>query len=85
MNATRGEAHKALALFVSESALQGKRTVIVVTGKGLRRTGEVGVLRTMVPRWLNEPGLREKIVAFCEAAPKDGGSGALYLRLKKFG
>lgn len=82
---TQAEAHKALNMFVSESALSGKRTVIVITGKGLKRSGEVGVLRTMVPRWLNQPPLRGQIVAVCEAAPQDGGSGALYLRLKKFG
>ena len=81
---TQAEAQHALIHFTIESISQGKRTVIVITGKGLKRTGEVGVLRTMVPRWLNQAPLREKIVAFCEAAPKDGGSGALYLRLKKF-
>jgi len=82
---TQAEAHQALDRFINESVLTGRRTVIVITGKGLKPTGEVGVLRTMVPRWLNQTPLRENIVAFCEAAPKDGGSGALYLRLKKFG
>jgi len=82
---TQAEAHQALDRFINESVLTGRRTVIVITGKGLKPTGEVGVLRTMVPRWLKQTPLRENIVAFCEAAPKDGGSGALYLRLKKFG
>jgi len=81
---TQAEAHKALNHFIAESVAAGRRTVIVITGKGLKRTGEIGILRTMVPRWLNQAPLREQIVAVCEAAPQDGGSGALYLRLKKF-
>jgi len=81
---TQAEAHQALIHFATDSVATERRTVIVITGKGLKRTGEVGVLRTMVPRWLNLPPLRAQIVAFCEAAPKDGSSGALYLRLKKF-
>jgi len=81
---TQAEAQLALNHFVTDSVTDARRTVIVITGKGLKRTGEVGVLRTMVPHWLNQAPLRAHIVAFCEAAPKDGGSGALYLRLKKF-
>ena len=81
---TQAEAHEALLYFMAESTAAGRRTVIVITGKGLKRTGEIGILRTMVPRWLNQAPLREQIVAVCEATPQDGGSGALYLRLKKF-
>ncbi len=81
---TQAEAHQALIHFMAESVAAGKRTVIVITGKGLKRTGEIGVLRTMVPRWLNLAPVRAQIVAVCEAIPQDGGSGALYLRLKKF-
>ena len=80
----QAEAHQALIHFIATSVASSRRTVIVITGKGLKRSGEIGVLRTMVPRWLNQAPLRAQIVAFSEAAPKDGGSGALYLRLKKF-
>jgi DNA-nicking Smr family endonuclease len=81
---TQAEAHQALIGFIEDSVAAGRRTVLVITGKGLKPTGEVGVLRTRVPHWLNQPAVRSRIVAFCEAAPKDGGAGALYLRLKKF-
>jgi DNA-nicking Smr family endonuclease len=56
--------------------------VIVVTGKGLKADGG-GVLRANVPRWLNEPDLRARVLAFAHARPKDGGEGALYVLLKK--
>ncbi|MEQ8195516.1 MAG: Smr/MutS family protein [Rhodospirillales bacterium] len=81
---TQAEAHDALIRFVGDAVGANRRTVLVITGKGLKPTGEVGVLRTRVPQWLNMAPLRHQVVAFCEAAPKDGGAGALYLRLKKF-
>lgn len=80
---TQEEAHRALAAFIEGSHAAGRRCVLVVTGKGLRPDGSVGVLRRNVPRWLNQPALRQKIVAFDHAAIKDGGEGALYVLLKK--
>ncbi|MGY9015413.1 MAG: Smr/MutS family protein, partial [Rhodospirillales bacterium] len=65
------------------SWLADRRMVLVITGKGLRPDGTTGVLRTAVPRWLNESPNRERILGFSYAAPKDGGEGALYVRLKK--
>lgn len=82
---TQGEAHRALGAFLEASWLAGKREVLVITGKGTRKDGSIGVLRQMVPRWLNEFPNRAKVVAFSHAAPKDGGEGALYVRLKKRG
>lgn len=80
---TQEEAHRALAAFIEGAHAAGRRCVLVVTGKGLRPDGSVGVLRRNVPRWLNQPLLRQKIVAFDHAALKDGGEGALYVLLKK--
>ena len=51
--------------------------VLVITGKGR------GVLREEVPRWLNEPGLRDAVLSFAYARPADGGEGALYVLLKR--
>ena len=79
---TQAEAHGRLAAFVEAHQAAGRRCVLVVTGKGVRRE-EGGVLRDAVPRWLNEPGLRQRILSFCHAQPKDGGEGALYLLLKR--
>ena len=45
--------------------------------------GNGGVLRGAVPRWLNQPTLRPKLLAFCHAQPKHGGDGALYVLLKR--
>ncbi|MDR3439617.1 Smr/MutS family protein [Telmatospirillum sp.] len=78
---TQPVAHAALGRFITGSADLGRRCLLVVTGKG---NGQgTGVLRAEVPRWLNEPGLRAQILAFTYAQPKDGGSGALYVLLKR--
>lgn len=80
---TQSEAHADLAHFLADAQAAGKRCVLVITGKGVRRDGSIGVLRQMVPRWLNEPGNRRRIIAVHEAQPRDGGGGALYVLLRK--
>jgi len=77
---TQAEAFAALHRFIHAAVMQQKRTVLVITGKGQRFEG---VLKRMVPQWLEEPELAQHIIAITPAQPKDGGSGAFYLRLKK--
>lgn len=79
---TQAEAHRALRAFISAQHGAGRRCVLVVTGKGTRSEGG-GVLRAMVPRWLNEGDLRPLVLSFTYARPQDGGEGALYLLLKR--
>ena len=78
---TQAEAHGALNDFVAEAAAGGRRCVLVITGKG--RGGSEGVLRRMVPHWLNQPPLRPLILGVAQAQPRDGGAGALYLLLRR--
>ncbi len=75
-------AHRALDDFLARAQHAGKRCVLVITGKGRTRE-EGGVLRSEVPRWLNEPANRARILAFDYAQPRHGGSGALYVLLKR--
>ncbi len=77
---TQDEAHRELSSFIARAQAQGKRLALVITGKG--REGK-GVLRDSVPRWLNEPALRGRILALTNAQPRDGGAGALYVLLRK--
>jgi len=79
---TQAAAYDALAHFVASSHAVGRRCVLVITGKGPVSQGG-GVLRTMVPRWLAEAGLRRRILALHRAQPRDGGDGALYVLLKR--
>lgn len=79
---TRSEAHRALLGFIADSRAAGRRCVLVITGRGLA-TGEPGILRRAVPRWLDEPGLRPQVLAIAAAQPRHGGTGALYLLLRR--
>ena len=80
------EAFSVLSDFISHSFQENKRCVLVITGKGLhyKEGGEqrVGILRKMVPIWLNEEPNRSQILSFSYAKPSDGGVGALYVLLK---
>lgn len=80
---TQTVAHQTLERFLERAHMAGKKTVLVVTGKGLRADGEIGVLRRAVPRWLNEAPMRQWVHAFDHAAPRDGGEGALYIVMRR--
>jgi DNA-nicking Smr family endonuclease len=77
---TQEQAHDRLGRFLTDAQRAGLRCVLVVTGKGLLHGG---VLRHMVPRWLNEGANRERVLAFAPAQPKHGGAGALYLLIRR--
>src|SRR5271169_1468384 len=79
---TQAEAHHTLAAFIHSSSNAGRRCVLVITGRGFGPSGP-GVLKSAVPRWLEEAGLRGKILAIAPAQPRDGGAGALYLLLRR--
>ena len=79
---TQEEAHRQLDGFLALSANAGRRCVLVITGKGVWRS-DPGILREMVPRWLNETPNRARVLAIAAAQPRHGGSGALYILLKR--
>ncbi|HWK39533.1 MAG TPA: Smr/MutS family protein [Hyphomicrobium sp.] len=90
----QSEAHTALLRFLNRAYAQGKRWVLVITGKGapirsayderLEREGEErGVLRRNVPRWLAEPEIAPIIIGFTTASIRHGGEGALYIHLRR--
>lgn len=78
---TQAQAHGALAAFVHRAWLQGRRCLLVITGKGGFTGG--GVLRHAAPRWLAEPVLARMILGVETAMPKDGGDGALYVLIRR--
>jgi DNA-nicking Smr family endonuclease len=79
---TQVEAHRALCAFIATSRDAGLRCVLVITGRGLGQRGP-GILKSSVPRWLEEPELRRQILAIAPAQPQHGGSGATYLLLRR--
>jgi hypothetical protein len=88
---TQAQAHGALIQFLRRAQASGHGIVLIVTGKGAPSgadgfTGpaaERGILRRMVPQWLALPDLRPLVLGFDEAGPRQGGGGALYVRLRR--
>ena len=84
----QSEAHQTLIAFLRRSQAAGHGLVLVITGKGGSASGqgpfeERGVLRRVVPHWLRLADLRSVVLGFEEASPQHGGSGALYVRLRR--
>ncbi|CAI10123.1 conserved hypothetical protein [Aromatoleum aromaticum EbN1] len=75
----RDDAREALARFLAASLQQGRRCVRVIHGKGLGSPGKLSILKHLSRGWLAQ---REEILAFCQAGPNKGGSGALLVLLR---
>ena len=84
----QNEARSALYRFIEARLAYGDRTLLVITGKGMKKTGfgqleQRGVLRHMLPLWLKEPALAPLIAGFEMSARQHGGEGAYYVRLRR--
>ena len=90
---TESAAHGALLSFLAGAQARGVRLALVVTGVGNPRPeggaewmrAPHGVLKQMVPRWLNEKEFAALAVGTAPAHRKHGGDGALYVYLRKRG
>ncbi len=78
---TQVQAHRALRNFLLDAQAAGHRYVLIITGKG--RDQDYGVLRQQVPLWLDTPEFRGLVVGFDTAHAGHGGSGALYVRVRR--
>jgi DNA-nicking Smr family endonuclease len=76
------EARELLAGFLRDAVKRGRRCVRVVHGKGLGSKDKQPVLKGKVRVWLAQ---RDEVIAFCQARPAEGGSGALVVLLKPAG
>lgn len=76
---TVAQARDELLIFFSECESAGVRHALIVHGKGYR-SKDKPIIKPMVNRWLRAI---DNVLAFHSAQPKDGGSGAVYVLLKK--
>jgi DNA-nicking Smr family endonuclease len=74
------EARQALTEFLRDSLRHGDRCVRIVHGKGFGSKQKLPVLKNKVNTWLQQ---RDEVLAFCSARPVDGGTGAVYVLLKR--
>lgn len=86
---TLSQAHPALARFLIAAHADGKRLVLIITGKGKDRDdGDImpvrrGILRHQVPHWLQTPPLQAVVIQVTPAHFRHGGDGAYYVYLRR--
>jgi DNA-nicking Smr family endonuclease len=79
---TKLSAEQALQNFILNAHALGQRTVLIIHGRGLK-SSQGPVLKELLVRWLTTGSLSHLVLAFASARPCDGGTGALYVLLKK--
>ena len=75
----RDEAGKELERFFLAGIRSGYRCVLVIHGKG-HHSSDTPVLKTFTMDWLKTI---DTVQAFCTARQTDGGTGAVYVLLKR--
>jgi len=81
---TSEEAWHLLVDFIKESYMAGKRCLLVIPGRGKNSPLGRSVLREQIQNWLTRDPLKRVLLAFSTAQPRHGGSGALYVLLRKY-
>jgi DNA-nicking Smr family endonuclease len=79
---TQSEAHALLLSFLHRAYADGRRHVLVITGKGESFRSD-GVLRRAVPAWFATPPFRALVSGQEAAGRRHGGAGAIYVRLRR--
>jgi DNA-nicking Smr family endonuclease len=77
------EAHTRLAAFIESAVKSNMRCVLLVHGKGYNSTDGTPVLKKQMHTWLSTGRLAAYVLAYVSAQPADGGTGALYLLLRR--
>lgn len=72
-------ARNTLCRFVLNAYEKSHRHLLVIHGKGGQQS-DVGILKSHVAHWLKQ---FPNVLAYHSARPKDGGTGAVYVLLKK--
>ncbi len=69
-----------LDAFIKQGTRDGVRCFQLIHGKGNRSIDQLPILKSRVNQWLRR---HESVLAFCSARQRDGGTGALYVLLKR--
>ncbi len=72
-----------LQKFLFQAQCRQYRTVLVVHGRGHNSPGHLPVLKQHLAAWLTMKRFRRQVLAFASAQPYDGGTGAVYLLLRR--
>jgi DNA-nicking Smr family endonuclease len=69
--------------FVTQALGAGHRTVLIVHGRGRNSKDNVPVLKERLKSWLARGRVGRAVLAFTSARPAHGGTGALYVLLRR--
>ena len=73
-------ARDCLSDFLKQCVKRDQRCVRIVHGKGLRSRQGRPTIKSRIGKWLQQ---RQEVLAYCSARQVDGGTGALYVLLRK--
>jgi DNA-nicking Smr family endonuclease len=73
-------ARTVLSDFLVDCHMQSLRCVQIIHGKGIGSEQKQPIIKNKVNNWLRQ---RDDVMAFCSAQQRDGGTGAIYLLLKR--
>lgn len=77
------EAKRAVEVFIAERKRSHDRVLLIIHGKGTHSLGGVGVLRGEIGAWLSSGPASHSVACFATARDMDGGTGAVYVLLRK--
>jgi DNA-nicking Smr family endonuclease len=77
---TAAEALASVKRLIENSRHRGHRCVCIIHGRGLHSTGIQSILKPRVREYLRS---HRSVLAFADAPVSDGGSGAVYVLLRK--
>mgnify|MGYP001189820843 CR=1 FL=1 len=85
------EANKKVKEIIKSCSEKNYKEILLITGKGLHssqddvyKSHKLSKLRFSVPEFINsDPEISKLIISIVNPTPKDGGEGALLIKLKK--
>ena len=77
---TVANARQALGQFLYNAQFHGVRCVRIIHGKGRGSHNRIPIIKSHVNHWLRQ---RNEVMAFCSAPGNDGGTGAVYVLIRK--
>lgn len=75
-----GQARQSVYEFINEIIRRGGRNVLIIHGKSRMETSHSNIIRSYLTHWLPQ---FPQVQAFCVAHQRHGGSGAMYVSLRK--
>ena len=77
---TTAQANEELQQLLLHAQQRRLRCFRLIHGKGNRSSSDKPILKSWVNQWLRQ---QSEVLAFCSARQRDGGTGALYVLLKR--